>query len=352
MSGKSLKAAVIGLGVGERHIASYESDPRCNVVALCDINEQRLEEVGRKYPGRRLTWNATEILEDPDIDVVSIASHDTAHCEQVLAAIAAGKHVFVEKPLCLYDEEFERIDAALLQHPEVQLSSNLVLRRAPQFLQVKQRVDSGELGRLFYLEGDYNYGRIHKIIEGWRGQIPFYSVSHGGAIHLIDLILWLSGGRVVEVMAVGNQIASAGTQFRYPDMVTALLKFADGMTAKVSANFGCVCPHHHSLAVYGTNGSFVHNYQGGVFYHSREPDSPAEKIHLHYAKESKADVQRAFVAHILDGTPAEVSIGEVMNAMAVSLAVERSLRTCQWEAPCYPRVSQPTAKEIEAEGHA
>lgn len=340
MVGKSLRAAVIGLGVGERHIASYESDPRCSVVALCDIDEERLQGVGRTYPGRRLTRNAMDILEDPEIDVVSIASHDTDHCEQVLAAIAAGKHIFVEKPLCLHDEEFAEIDAALLQHPEIELSSNLVLRRAPQFRQVKQRVDSGELGRLFYLEGDYNYGRIHKIIEGWRGQIPFYSVSHGGAIHLIDLILWLSGGRVVEVMAVGNQIASAGTQFRYPDMVTALLKFADGMTAKVSANFGCVCPHHHAFAVYGTEGSFVHNFQGGAFYHSSDPEHPAEKVHLKYEKDAKGDVQRAFVAQILDGTPAEVSISEVMNAMAVSLTVERSLCTSQWETVRYARVSQ------------
>ena len=343
-----LKAAVIGLGVGERHISSYQSDPRCQVVALCDINVHRLHEIGAKYPTCRLTTNAEDVLADPEIDLVSIASYDTDHCAQVLSAIAAGKHIFVEKPLCLHDEEFERIDTALLQHPEIQLSSNLVLRRAPQFRQVKSRIDSGELGRIFYLEGDYNYGRIHKITEGWRGETPFYSVTHGGAIHLIDLILWLSKGHVVEVMAVGNQISTSGTQFQFPDMVTALLRFEDGMTAKVSANYGCVCPHHHGLAVYGSKGSFVHNYQGGTYYQSRDPRNGVEKTNLAYDKEAKGEVQRAFVSHILDGTNQEITMSDVLNAMAISLAVERSLQSRAWESVRYAHASHnvPTYAQV------
>lgn len=328
---QSLKAAVIGLGVGEKHIASYESHPRCKVVALCDRDEHKLHEVGRKYPGCRLTTHARDVLEDPVIDVVSIASYDTYHCEQVLAAIQAGKHIFVEKPLCLYDEEFEKIDTALVANPEICLSSNFVLRRAPQFLQLKQRIQNGRMGRLFYLEGDYNYGRLHKITEGWRGQIPFYSVSHGGAIHLIDLILWLSRSKMIEVIAEGNRIATTGTEFRYPDMVTILIKFEDGMTGKISANFGCVCPHHHRLAVYGTKSTFVDDYPGSFFYDSRDPNRLPENLHLTYDQKFKGDVQRAFIAHILDGEPIEVSMYDVMNAMAVSLAVERSLKSRCWE---------------------
>ena len=52
------------------------------------------------------------------------------------------------------------------------------------------------MGRLYYLEGDYAYGRLPKILSGWRAEIPIYSVVHGGAIHIIDLLLWLGGGQV------------------------------------------------------------------------------------------------------------------------------------------------------------
>jgi predicted dehydrogenase len=304
-------------------------------VKLCDINKLKLLEVGSRYPHCKLTTNAIEILEDPDIDIVSIASFDNDHASYVLAAIAAGKHIFVEKPLCLLDEEYTQIKIALEKKTSIQLSSNLVLRKSPQFNLVKNKIRSGSMGKLFYLEGDYNYGRLHKLTEGWRGQIPFYSVVHGGAIHMIDLILWLSEGKVVDVIALANQISSAGTQYKYPDMVTALLRFEDGFTAKVSANFGSVCPHHHMLAVYGTKGSFVHNYQGGVFYDSRDPKASVQKINLQFETYSKGDLQRSFVSQILDGTCAEVSISDVMNTMAVSLAVERSLNSQKWDNVLY-----------------
>ena len=334
-----LKAGVIGLGIGERHIAGYESDPRCKVSILCDIDKHKLQEVGERYQHCRLTTSADEVLEDPEIDVVSIASYDTDHAAYVLHAIKNGKHVFVEKPICLFDDEFNRIDTALAANPSIHLSSNLVLRKSPQFLAAKEQIDSGKMGKLFYLEGDYNYGRLHKITEGWRGQIPFYSVIHGGAIHMIDLILWLSGGTVSEVMSMGNQLASSGTLFRYPDMVTSMLKFENGSTAKVTANFGSLCPHHHMLSVYGTEGSFIHNLQGGVFYHSRDPEAPVEKINLKFITDKKYDVQRAFVTQILDGTPAQVTIPDVMNTMAVSLAAQRSLLSQKWEKVHYAQSS-------------
>ena len=53
---------------------------------------------------------------------------------------------------------------------------------------------AGDLGRVYYMEADYNYGRIHKIVDGWRGAIDYYSVFLGGAVHMVDLLLWLTGG--------------------------------------------------------------------------------------------------------------------------------------------------------------
>jgi predicted dehydrogenase len=344
-----LRAGVIGLGVGMRHLATYESDARCEVVALCDIDEERLHETARTHPRCRATVDAMDVLNDPDIDIVSIASYDSDHGGHVVAAIRAGKHVFVEKPLCLHDEEFERIDAALRRHPEVQLSSNLLLRCAPRFVAAKTRIAAGAMGRVFYLEGDYNYGRLEKITDGWRGRLPFYSVTHGGAIHMIDLVLWLSGGRVREVVAAGNRIATTGSRFRHDDMVTALLRFEDGATAKVSANFGCVCPHSHAVAVYGTGGSFFASLQGTVFYGSRDPKVPPEAVDAAEDVEFRDGVQRAFIRQILEGVPGVVVARDVLDAMAVSLAVERSLTSGRWEPVRYVMAGASTAAGAAAD---
>lgn len=323
----TLKVGIIGLGVGERHISGYEADPRCRVVVLCDKDPIKLAEVGSRHPGRRLTVDATVILHDPEIDIVSIASYDNDHHDQVLAAIAAGKHIFVEKPLCLTDEEFESIATALARNPEIRLSSNLILRRTPRFVELRRRIRKGELGRVYYMEGDYDYGRVHKIRAGWRSTIPFYSVMHGGGIHLIDLLLWLSGGRVKEVFAYGNAIAAEGTNFRHKDLVSSLLTFEDSMIAKVTANFSCVTPHHHRLSVFGTESTFEQSHLGAAYFHTRDPEVAPEQIFDPYPGAAKGDMLPSFITHVLEGHPPEVNKKDVLDAMAVSLAIERALRT-------------------------
>lgn len=326
-----LRAAVIGLGVGERHIRGYESEPRCEVAAICDRDEHKLKSVGARHPGIAQYLNADDVLDDPTIDIVSIASYDNYHASQVLKAIAMGKHVFVEKPFCLTSKEYAEIDTELANNPQLHFSSNLVLRRAPQFLDLKARLENNKLGEIYYMEADYNYGRLQKIIEGWRGEIPFYSVSHGGAIHMIDLIIWLSGKTPARVVAAGNSTATRGTPFRYPSQVTALLEFPDGTTAKVSANFPSVCPHHHGLQVFGSEGTFIHTHEGGVYYNSRDPEAVAEKVHLPYLRDEKGAVQKTFIAQILDGLKEDVTRQDVFRSMAVSLAVEKSLESGNWE---------------------
>lgn len=324
MSEEFLRVGVIGLGVGERHIAGYEADPRCRVVALCDIDTNKLHSVGERHSGRRLVSDPAELLADPLIDVVSIASYDGAHYAQVMAALAAGKHVFVEKPLCLFEHELVDIRRALVASPKSRLSSNLILRKSPRFARLREQVRAGKLGTPYYAEADYNYGRLNKIIDGWRGHASYYSVVHGGAIHMLDLLFWIFGERPVAVAAFGNSVATRGTGFRFKDCVTALLKFPSGLTAKVTANFGCVFPHHHNLSIYGTDATFVHDHQGARFYTSRDPAVAPQIVEDAYAGAAKGDMLPSFVAAILGEGEPEVSVDDVLDTMAVSLAIEKA----------------------------
>ncbi|QCO19887.1 gfo/Idh/MocA family oxidoreductase (plasmid) [Azospirillum brasilense] len=141
-----LKAAVIGLGVGEQHIEGFERHSACRVTVLCDIDHDRLAAVGARHPGRSLVSDPGQVLCDPNIDVVSIASYDDAHFQQVVTALEHGKHVFVEKPLCQTDVELDGIYRALLRHRGLRLSSNLPLRRVPRFLDLRARILSGAMG--------------------------------------------------------------------------------------------------------------------------------------------------------------------------------------------------------------
>jgi len=329
MINSQLKAGIIGLGVGEQHISGYGVDPRCEVVALCDSDKTKLKEVGSKYQQCRLTTNPDDILFDPSIGVVSIATYDNAHWDQIIKALENGKHVFAEKPLCLFLDEAVQIAAALRKHPGLKLSSNLILRCSPRFKELKARISDGELGDVYAIEADYNYGRIEKLTDGWRGKLDFYSVFLGGGVHMVDLIRWLTGAQVEGVYATGSRVATAGSRFRHPDYVCALLGLDNGIRAKVSANFGCVHPHFHGLTVYGTRATFINGLPDAKLITSRDPERSTEVITTSYPGCAKGDLIGNFLDEITGEGSMEVTAEEVFRTMAVCFAAEESLSTGQ-----------------------
>ena len=147
-------------------------------------------------------------MNDNEIDVVPIASFDNFHAEQVIYAFNSKKHVFVEKPLCLDRKEYLKILNSMKINPDLKLSSNLILRKTPRFINLKERLMKKKLGKPYLIESSYDYGRIKKILKGWRGEIPFYSVMHGGGIHLIDLMMWLTNKKIKSVFAKGTKIST------------------------------------------------------------------------------------------------------------------------------------------------
>ena len=321
----TIKAGIVGLGVGEEHIEGYRRHPDCEVVALCDFDERKLASCRTRYPGLRTCTDAVEILTDPEIDVVSVASYDNYHYEQVDLAIRHGKHVFVEKPLCLSEAEAADLRRTLADRPALRLSSNLILRRSPRFRAVRDLLRQGRFGDLYFLESDYNYGRLYKLTEEWRGALDRYSVVLGGGVHVVDLLRWLTGERVVEVSSYGNRIASRGSQFQRDDFVVSLLKFESGKIGKISANFGCVSPHFHTLVVYGTKATFINGVECGRLIESRDPDQPVSEVTAAYPGTRKGDLLYGFVDSIVHGTRAEVSENDVFETMSVCFAIEKSL---------------------------
>jgi len=321
-----LKVGIIGLGVGEQHIQGYRRHPRCEVMALCDLSQEKLSDVGDRYPEIYRTTKASEILDDPSIDVVSIASYDNDHGAQVCQALDHNKHVFVEKPLCLYEAEAIEIRDRLRQKPHLKLTSNLILRKSPRFQVLKKMIETGDMGDIYYVEGDYNYGRIEKITEGWRGNLDFYSIVYGGGVHLIDLMLWLTRDEVLEVSAYGNSICTKNTQFRHNDLVAAILKFKSGAVGKMTANFGCVFPHFHPLAVYGTKATFINGRKSGELYRSRDPKFEPEAMAAEYPGVHKGEFLLSFIDAIIADAQTEVTAQEIFAAMSVCFAIEEAVQ--------------------------
>ncbi|WP_417520147.1 Gfo/Idh/MocA family protein [Minwuia sp.] len=319
-----LKAGVIGLGVGERHISGYERHPNCRVTRLADFCAEKRAEVAKRHPERRMTDSAADVLDDPEIDIVSIASYDQHHFDQVMHALDRGKHIFVEKPLVLTEEHARQVREKLRGSPHLRISSNLILRRCPRFIWLREQIRSGAFGQIFHIDADYQYGRIHKLLSGWRGELPGYSLVMGGAVHMVDLVLWLTGDRPVEVTAFGNRIATAGSAFTNFDLVRALIRFESGLVVSAGCNGGCVHPHFHKLEVYGTEASFVNGLESAFVYRSRDPGTVPETITEAYPGVDKGDLLEDFVEAVLHDREPEVGQDAVFNALALCFAIERA----------------------------
>lgn len=323
-----LKAGIIGLGVGKKHIEAFNRHPGCKVTALCDFSEEKYAEAINEYPGMRITKEAKDILHDPELDIVSVASFDNYHYEHVISALENGKHLFVEKPLCLYPHEAISIRRVLDKNRDIRLSSNLPLRTCPRFVRLKEAVLSKEMGKLFYVEGDYFWGRIYKMTQGWRGKMEFYSIVLGAAVHMIDLLMWISGQYPLEVQGYGNQIATSGSSFRFKDFASILMKFENGMIAKVCANGGCVHPHFHRVTVFGTKKSFLHEISGGVWMESGQPEAErAEVVEKYPGIEERGKIITTFIDSILDPTArAIVPTEDVFSTISVCFAAEKAIK--------------------------
>ena len=320
-----LRAGVIGLGVGEQHIVGYDSHPNCRTVAIADLDAAKLAEVGARHPDCRRTADPNDIIADPEIDIVSICSYDDAHAAQIVAAVNAGKHVFVEKPLCVTRAQFDAIREAYAARPELKLSSNLVLRRSPRFIDLRERIGRGALGELYLLEADYNYGRLHKLTEGWRGRVPDYSVILGGGVHMVDLLLWLTGDRVEEVAAFGTGLATKDTAYQGDDTRIAILRFASGAIGKIGANFPCIYPHHHKIAVYGTKATFENNVDGALLIETRDPQVAPTKIDTAYPGVAKHALIGAFIDDVLGKGKSDVGAEEIFACMDVCLRIDEAV---------------------------
>ena len=329
-----VKAGIIGLGVGEKHIDGYRASNGAEVIALCDTDPAKRDMAKKKYPDCRVYDDADALIDDPDVSVVSVASYDHQHAAQIVRALDRGKHVFSEKPICTSEGDCASIRQALDRNSGRRLSTNTILRMSERFRDIHARVQAGDFGQLYCVEADYNYGRLHKVLDGWRGDIPDYSVVLGGGVHMVDLLQWLTGSRIVEVGAIGNKICSADAKFTTPDMVVAWLKFDNGAIGKMGVNFGCVQPHFHRVLLYGTEGTFENAVPSALLYRSRDADVPPEKINSAYPGVDKGDLLPSFVDAILGRGQALVEEADVFAAMSACLAIDKSVRTGKPELVC------------------
>lgn len=165
---KRYNLAIIGLGVGEKVLKSLKNHKRIKKIKIFDLDKNKLKICKKKY-SVEIYSSENEIYDDKDIDIVYIASYDNYHFAQCKKTLKANKHIFVEKPAFLYEHQARKFKRLLNKKQNIALVSNMILRKSERFKFLKEKIKKNFFGEVYYVEGDYNYGRLKKITQEWRG---------------------------------------------------------------------------------------------------------------------------------------------------------------------------------------
>lgn len=322
---KKFKVGIIGLGVGERHLEAYLKFG-CDVKKIFDIKKSKMLKIKKKYPKIEICKSESDLINDKEINIISIASYDNNHYQQIIKCIKNKKNIFVEKPVVLSEHHAKNIYKLLDKNKNIFFFCNFILTESPVFKKLKTDIKKNIYGKLFKIDADYNYGRMQKIIKGWRGKIPFYSVTLGGGIHLVDLLNWISNSRVREIKSFANKICTHKTNFRYKDCVVSILKYENDMIAKISSNFGCVYPHFHKLSLYGTKKTFENDINNIRIFKKRDSEKNTE-FKNNYKKYYKGNAIKVFLNSIGNEKVRKILIKRVFESLNVCFGIEKSIKT-------------------------
>ncbi|MGC9319484.1 MAG: Gfo/Idh/MocA family protein [Armatimonadota bacterium] len=335
----TIRCAVIGYGpmhnFGWAHCAWIDHTPELQLVGVCDIDSARTAAAREDWPGIS-TWTSTEqMYEEAEIDLVSIVTPHFTHCPLALEAFEAGKHVVVEKAMCLNVEEATAmIEAAEAAGRTLAVHHNR--RHDGNYRRIKQLVDDGEIGEVFQI--DLQAGGYRDPSHGWYTQ----KAKGGGAFyfwgpHAVDWVLDLVGEPIAGVTGFFYKLVWDHVDIA--DHVRALIRFEGGCVADVTYSHINAAPRP-LWRILGSEGAIIDTGAGATkgYEHtvSTPPQGSVKLIRISEAGHRREEMEvpnldndwdsywQDLADHLLRGAPVPVSGHEGRRTIAVFEAAERS----------------------------
>ena len=332
--------AVVGLGVGMKHAKAAANSKNANLVAVCDLKQEKLDEIKELFPETLTYLDFDEMLKNADIDAVSIAVPSGMHADFAVKAMKAGKHVIIEKPVDITVEAALRIEQARL---ETGMKAGVVhqnrynLNMAP----VYDAINSGKIGKVLFGDFAVKWFRTQAYYDngGWRGT---WEMDGGGslmnqAVHTVDLMQWLIGS---EVESVTSQMAIYDHKIETEDFTASLIKFKSGAVATFISST-CAYPGICTdIKVYGTNGSIECDHDELKLWKFKDaPENEEEEMLAKYSGNGAAAaldptlcvghsyVVEDMISAILEDKDPSILPTEAIKSVRIVNAVYESART-------------------------
>ncbi len=223
--GQRTKVAVVGAGYwGKNLVRAFSSLEQAHLLMVCDQDPATIRRIQRAYPDTVTTNDFQRVLDNDDIEALALVTPARLHASQAIAALEAGKHVYVEKPFALSSAEAENLARVARQHPDQTLMVGHMLVYHPVVRRIRAMLDAGQLGDIYYLYAQrVNLGRLRSDENALWSFGP----------HDLSVLLYLLGMPPISVSARGR----AYLQENIEDVVFLNLLFPQGIMANIQLSW-------------------------------------------------------------------------------------------------------------------
>lgn len=321
--------AILGTGwVAGEHIKSFQKIPDCRVVGLCSRTPEgaKAKALESGAADARIYSSYEALLADPEVQAVSICTPPNQHPEQTILAAQAGKHILIEKAVANDPRSLGKMLRAV-KTAGVKTVVSFVLHWNPEFLWIKQTLEAGTIGNIFYAEVDYwhnigpQYVQFHwntkKEIAG--------SVLLSAGCHAVDALRWFVQDEVEEVTAYSNKREPL---YEYDTNLVGILKFKGGAIGKTSASFDVRSPYAFNIDLLGEKGTIRDNH---IFAAEANPGQ-TDWIEVPTIRPDSGDVSHHpfdgelshFIECIRENRESPLNLEDAAKTHAVCYAMDRS----------------------------
>jgi predicted dehydrogenase len=257
MAERKIRFAVVGLGAGRGCARRINENPRAELVAVADANEERAR-IGEQF---NIDWytDLDKILERDDVDVVYLMTPNGIHAEQGIKCARAGKNVMITKPIATTVEQVDELIAEC-DKAGVKLLGQYSNRYNPTTHMIKRAIENGKFGNLILANQSLKYFRPQRYYDGWHGTWE----GGGGStltipIHSIDLLQWWMG----PVETVYGRMWTYARDMEAENLSLAILTFKNGAVGNIVATTTFPVNGPLRTEVHGDKGAVIYNVRGG-----------------------------------------------------------------------------------------
>jgi len=365
----NVRIGIIGLGnIGQVHVGNFTDGkvPRGELVAVADAFADKLPEYEAK--GLKTYDSGEALIGSGEIDAIIIATPHFQHTTLGIAALEAGLHVMVEKPISAHKADAERLIATAAARPELTFGGMFQLRVEPRYQKIRELVQGGELGdliRVIWIMTDWFRAEAYYQSGGWRAT---WKGEGGGVLlnqclHQLDALQWITGmpSRIRSHVGIGRH-----HDIEVEDDVTCYLEYANGASGVFISSTG-ETPGSNRFEIAGTKGRLILENDKLTLTRNavpsdewsrtqkigfKQPDTTVEEIPIPGVDNAHATIMTNFVNAILDGeeliAPGESGIGsvELANVMVYSGLIEEPVElpmdSAAWETKLNDLIANST----------